>query len=112
MAHKETYHMPGVKLEIGFSGKESHGADLEDFRPGLKQKLVQYLVKDGVAFEEADAGSNWKANSEADTRLESAIDSWIRLGKYQWTKAKDKHAKKVRWILACDEEVTILLQPE
>jgi len=112
MAQKETYHLPGVRLEIDFSGEETHGIDSDDFRPGLKRMLMQHLIKDGVVFEEADSARNWKANGQADTRLESVIDSWIRNGKYESTKAKDKHAKKVRWILNCDEQVTILLQPD
>ncbi|MGB8353413.1 MAG: hypothetical protein WCD79_05970 [Chthoniobacteraceae bacterium] len=112
MAQKETYHLPGMKLEIDFSGDESHVADLEDSRPGLKRDFMQYLIKEGAVFEQADAGSNWKANGEADTLLEATVDSWIRLGKYKYKKSKDRQAKKIRWILACDDEVTILLEPE
>ena len=109
---KEALHLPGVTLEIEFKGDQAGSADSYEFRGAMKQKFVQYLIKDGAVFEEADAAPNWKANGEADTRLEAAIDSWIRIGKYPCTKAKDKHAKKVRWTLACDEQVTILLQPE
>ena len=111
MSQKETYHLPDTALEVDFSGDETKDDYLADFRPQLKASLTRYLIKDGVVFEEKEASSRWKTKGGADSRLEFVIDSWIHAGSYEWKKAKDKHSKKVRWTLACDEQVTILMRP-
>lgn len=112
MARKEVYHLAGGRLEVDFSGDESVQDDFADFRPRFKKSLMQHLVSDGAVFEDREAASNWKANGGADTRVEAAIDTWIRDRGYKCTKAKDKQSKKVRWILEGEEQVTILAFPE
>lgn len=104
--------MPGLRMEVDFSGDESTHDILNDFRPRLMQSLTKYLIKDGVVFEEKESSKPWKVTGGADTRLEFVIDSWIRDSSYEWKKAKDKQSGKLRWILTCDEQVTILVMPE
>ena len=104
--------MSGVRLEIDFSGDETSRDDLNDFRPRLKQSLTKYLINDGVVFDEKESSKPWKIAGGADTRLDFVIDSWIRESSHEWKKLKDKQSGKLRWILGCDEQVTILVLPE
>ena len=104
--------MPGALLEIDFAGGEQPPDDWAGMRPMITGSLMKCLITDGVAFEEKEAASDWKPSGGASTRIESVIDSWIRAEKYPWSKAKDLHSKKVRWVLDCEEKVIILAEPE
>ena len=112
MAQKETYYFPGMRLEIDFLDNEKALDDFSSFRTRLKESLMKYLITDGAVFVDREAASDWKASGGADTRLESVIDSWLRAGNYECQKFKDRQAKKARWILSTDEQVTMMLLPE
>jgi len=112
MAQKETFYFSGMRLEIDFLNDEPDPDDFVGFRRRLKESLMKYLIADGAVFVDREAASDWKASGGADTRLEMVIDSWLRAGKYVCQKFKDRQAKKARWVLSTDEDVTLLLLPE
>jgi hypothetical protein len=110
MAARETLYLPSVVLEVDFAGDEATAYDLKTFRSGLKGRLVKKLIDDGVAFEERGMYDEWNGE-DAVSRLENVVDAWVLANRYDCSKSKDRHSRKARWVLECEEQVTILMMP-
>lgn len=110
MAAREILHLPCVTLEVDFAGDEATAYDLKTFRSGLKGRLVKKLIDDGVAFEERGMYDGWQ-DVDTVSRLEQVVDAWVLANRYGCSKSKDRHSRKARWVLDCEEQVTILMEP-
>ena len=111
MAHKETFHLPSVMLEVDFAGDVAALTDLKGLRVRLKERLMKRLIADGVAFQERAEPAGWKGGEDAVSRLEGVVDAWIVENDYRCSKLRDRHSRKARWELDCGEPVMILMMP-
>lgn len=113
MALRETYYLPSVTLDVDFAGDEAVAYDLKAFRSGFKDRLMKRLIAAGVAFQEPSmtVAGGWRGEEDAVSRLEGAVDAWVLENKYPCSKSRDKHSRKARWTLECEEQVTILMMP-
>lgn len=113
MAIRETFYLPSVTLDVDFAGDESAAYDLKAFRSAFKDRLTKRLITEGVAFQERSvaAAGSWRGEEDAVSRLEGAVDAWVLENKYPCSKSRDKHSRKARWTLECEEPVTILMMP-
>ena len=98
-------------LEVDFAGDEELAYDLRAFRPRLKAKLMKCLVADGVAFQEMTCPDDWRGGDDAVSKVETVVDAWVLESKYPCSKARDRLSRKARWVLECEEQVTILMLP-
>jgi hypothetical protein len=72
---------------------------------------MKCLVTDGVAFQERGDVDDWKGGNDAVSRVEGVVDAWILGSKYPCLKARDVHSRKARWVLECEEQVTLVMVP-
>jgi hypothetical protein len=75
---------------------------------------MKCLVADGAAFQERKLpiAEEDEPGEDAIGRVESVVDAWVLSNKYECAKSRDAHSRKARWVLACEEQVTILMTPE